>query len=168
MTLTTIPILDGTGAAFDHSAVDDGSGNILLGRVAFTADGLTPVNPSSEEKQDAIIAAIAGLSAARWQSGPVVLTNADQALKAAGAAGVKNWTTWGVLICDATWTANTVDIRDGTTVLFSLPLPAGAGYYPMPAGLALVGSAATALNIKAASAVTGTCTANFGGHFGSA
>ncbi len=176
MTVTTIPLLDGSGAAIDVVVVADGTGNIAFGKVLFKTDGATPVNPATSEKQDAAIAAITaaavamgsvgGFPSARWQSGPVTVSATDQALKAAGAAGIKTVADWGVLVCDATWTANTVQVRDGTTVLFALPLPAGAGFYPLPAGITLVGSAATALNIKATGAVTGTCTANIGGHSG--
>lgn len=166
MSLTTKPVLDGAGGSFNHLVVADGSGNYALARPVLNAAGTALINPATSEKQDSAIAASGGAPSDRWASGPVTVTASDQALKAAGASGVKNVATWGVLICDATWTANTVQVRDGTTVLFSLPLPAGAGYYPFPAGIALVGSAATALNIKAASAVTGDCVANVGGHSG--
>lgn len=177
-TLATKTILDGAGDDIQRCVIDvSGAGGPFVAVQALArADGSAVVNPATEDKQDAAIAAITaaavaigstnGFPSARWQSGAVTLTAADQALRAAGAAGVRHVADWGVLICDASWTANTIQIRDGGTVLFAIPLPAGPGYYPLPAGLRLVGSAATALNIKAASAVTGSCVANIGGHSG--
>lgn len=178
-TLTTKTILDGAGDEIQRRVLDvsgTGAGPFISEQLLGKGDGSGPINPATEEKQDAAIAAITaaavaigstnGFPSARWQSGAITLTAAAQALRAAGGAGVRHVADWGVLICDAAWTANTIQISDGGTVIFAIPLPAGAGYYPLPAGLRLVSSAATALNIKAASAVTGSCVANIGGHSG--
>lgn len=101
---------------------------------------------------------------ADWKSGPITLTASNQVLAAAAGAGIKNYATWCVLTCNASWTANTVQVQDGTTVIFEIDLPAGAGVYQFPFPSPLATSANAALNIKATGSVTGTCKANFGGY----
>ena len=75
---------------------------------------------------------------------------------AAQAAGIKTYLT-SVILCNTSATAITVDIKDGTTVKVSLPLPAGSGCIfnpPVP----IPGTAATAWNFDgSAAATTVTC-----------
>ncbi len=75
---------------------------------------------------------------------------------AAQAAGIKTYLT-SVILCNTSATAITVDIKDGSTVKVSLPLPAGTGCIfnpPVP----IPGTAATAWNFDgSAAATTVTC-----------
>ncbi len=75
---------------------------------------------------------------------------------AAQAAGVKTYLT-SIILCNTSATAITVDIKDGSTVKVSLPLPAGSGCIfnpPVP----IPGTAATAWNFDgSAAATTVTC-----------
>ncbi len=75
---------------------------------------------------------------------------------AAQAAGIKTYLT-SIILANTSATAITVDIKDGSTVKVSLPLPAGSGCIfnpPVP----LPGTAATAWNFDgSAAATTVTC-----------
>lgn len=75
---------------------------------------------------------------------------------AAQAAGIKTYLT-SIVLCNTSATAITVDIKDGSTVKVSLPLPAGSGCVfnpPVP----IPGTAATAWNFDgSAAATTVTC-----------
>ena len=75
---------------------------------------------------------------------------------AAQAAGIKTYLT-SIILCNTSAVAITVDIKDGSTVKVSLPLPAGSGCIfnpPVP----IPGSAATAWNFDgSAAATTVTC-----------
>ncbi len=75
---------------------------------------------------------------------------------AAQAAGIKTYLT-SIVLCNTSATAITVDIKDGSTVKVSLPLPAGSGCIfnpPVP----IPGTAATAWNFDgSAAATTVTC-----------
>lgn len=100
-----------------------------------------------------------------WSKGGLALSASNQALVAAGTAGIRNYMTWGHISCSAEWTANTLQIMDGSTVIYELDLPAGAGIYPLPPlASPLKTSAAAALNVKATGAVTGVCKVNAGGY----
>ncbi len=75
---------------------------------------------------------------------------------AAQSAGIKTYLT-SVILCNTSATAITVDIKDGSTVKVSLPLPASGGCIfnpPVP----IPGTAATAWNFDgSAAATTVTC-----------
>ncbi len=75
---------------------------------------------------------------------------------AAQSAGIKTYLT-SIVLCNTSATAITVDIKDGSTVKVSLPLPAGSGCVfnpPVP----IPGTAATAWNFDgSAAATTVTC-----------
>lgn len=106
-------------------------------------------------------------AAADWGSGPITITAVNQALKAAGAGAIRNFMTGYVITTGATWTANTLQFQDGTTVKFEVDLPAGAAVYSFsPLTPLLEGTAATAVNVKATGAVTGTCKVNALGYSG--
>ncbi len=86
-------------------------------------------------------------------------TNTDGAATqciAAQASGIKTYLT-SIILCNTSATAITVDIKDGSTVKVSLPLPAGSGCVfnpPVP----IPGTAATAWNFDgSAAATTVTC-----------
>lgn len=75
---------------------------------------------------------------------------------AAQASGIKTYLT-SVVLCNTSATAITVDIKDGTTVKISLPLPAGSGCIYNPP-IPIPGTAATAWNFDgSAAASTVTC-----------
>lgn len=88
-----------------------------------------------------------------WQANPVTLTTTTStALKAAAAAGVRNYIT-DIDAANTSATAVRLDILDGATVIKSLQLEAGktlSRSFSMP----LRGTAATALNIQLSTAVT--------------
>lgn len=88
-----------------------------------------------------------------WQSAALTLTTTTStALKAAGAAGIRNYLT-DIDIANTSATAVRVDILDGATVLVSFQVPAGAHVqhsYSVPKK----GTAATALNVQLSAAVT--------------
>ncbi len=75
---------------------------------------------------------------------------------AAGAAGIKHVLT-DITLCNSSATPITVDIKDGSTVRWSFPVPAGGGVvFSWKKGL--VGTAATAWNFDpSAAATTITC-----------
>ena len=104
---------------------------------------------------------------ADWASGPITVTASNLALKAAGGAAVRNFMTAYVITTGSTWTANTLQFQDGTTVKFEIDLPAGAGVYAFaPLTPIVEGTANTAINIKATGAVTGTAKVNALGYSG--
>jgi len=88
-----------------------------------------------------------------WQAAPVTLTTTTStALKAAAAAGVRNYLT-DIDAANTSATAVRLDILDGATVIKSFQLEAGktlSRSFSMP----LRGTAATALNIQLSTAVT--------------
>jgi hypothetical protein len=83
-------------------------------------------------------------------------TGSSTSCIAAQGAGIKTYLT-SVILCNTSATAITVDIKDGSTVKLSLPLPAGSGCIfnpPVP----IPGSANTAWNFDgSAAASTITC-----------
>lgn len=75
---------------------------------------------------------------------------------AAQSAGIKTYLS-SIILCNTSATAITVDIKDGTTVKVSLPLPAGSGCIYNPP-IPIPGTAATAWNFDgSAAATTVTC-----------
>lgn len=75
---------------------------------------------------------------------------------AAQGAGIKTYLT-SVVLCNTSATAITVDIKDGSTVKISLPLPAGSGCIYNPP-IPIPGTANTAWNFDgSAAATTVTC-----------
>lgn len=98
-------------------------------------------------EEEPVYVAIVG-TASDWTAA-VSLTNTDStALKAAGAAGIKNYLT-GLQIIQGGTTANVVQVLDGETVIWQGYVDTSAGQqiavsFPTP----LRGTAATALNVK--------------------
>lgn len=101
-----------------------------------------------------------------WKTGssPITLTTGSQALIAAAGAGLRRHLDMLRLTCGATWTANTVRVLDNATVIDELDIPAGAGVYSIEYPVSMFTTAATALNILAVNAVTGSCKASAYGH----
>lgn len=159
-------IYDSSGVAVDwtdvaHDAVDSGNPLKIGGRAAAGLSTLTPV--SAADRTDAIFTTDGALIV-RPQCGLEDIvsgnaTNTDGTATeciAAQSAGIKTYLT-SIVLCNTSATAITVDIKDGTTVKISLPLPAGSGCVfnpPVP----LKGTAATAWNFDgSAAATTVTC-----------
>jgi hypothetical protein len=159
-------VTDGSGAAsvFDntaHDAVDAGN-PLKIGMKATTSlSGLTLV--SSGDRTN-MFSGVDGVQINRPHCNleDIVTGNATDTTGnstqciAAQAAGIKTYLT-SVILCNTSATAITVDIKDGSTVKVSLPLPAGSGCIfnpPVP----IPGTAATAWNFDgSAAASTVTC-----------
>ena len=106
-----------------------------------------------------------------WQyaaaSGGIVSSTADVALKAAAAAGIRNYLTSLQVHHDTLSGGTEVVVKDGSTVIWRGYLMATANeminiHFPVP----LRGSAATALNFAAISSVTGGIYVNAQGFIG--
>ena len=144
-----------------HDAVDSGAPYKQGFKASTSLAGLTLV--ANADRTDAF-AGVDGVQIVRPHcnledivSGNA--TNTDGASTqciAAQAAGIKTYLT-SIILCNTSATAITVDIKDGTTVKVSLPLPAGSGCIfnpPVP----IPGTAATAWNFDgSAAATTVTC-----------
>lgn len=76
----------------------------------------------------------------------------DQSIMAAGGAGVYNYLQW-VTVYNASATNTYCNIKDGSTVIAVLPLPAYGGCMFMPPR-AIRGAANTAFNVAAGTSVT--------------
>lgn len=141
-------------AVYALTANPSALGNAVAARVMATSLGQLVVKPQSLPEEE-------------WSQAGLTLTASDQAIVAAGAAGIKRYVDWLVISTGSSWTENTLQISNGSTGIISILLPAGAHVHaiPMPAGL-IKTSAATALNAKATGAVTGTCIVAVGGHSG--
>ena len=89
-----------------------------------------------------------------WEQGRLTLTtNASTAILAAGAAGIKHAIT-GISATNTSATAVRLDILDGSTLIHSIQLPATTTAPMVTFDPPWVGTAATALNVQLASAVT--------------
>lgn len=77
---------------------------------------------------------------------------ADQSIMAAGGAGVYNYLQW-VTVYNSSATNTFVNVKDGSTVIAVLPLPAYGGCMFMPPR-AIRGTANTAFNLAAGASVT--------------
>jgi len=101
-----------------------------------------------------------GGSEVSWQGVPITLTTTTStAVKAAGAAGIRNYIT-DIDIANTSATGTRVDLLDGATVIRSFWVPATTTIsrsFSMP----LKGTAATAVNFQLGTAVTDVrCSAN--------
>lgn len=144
-----------------HDAVDSGN-PVKVGFKATTAlSGLTLV--ASADRTDAF-AGVDGVQIVRPHCNleDIVTGNATNTdgtstqCIAAQSSGIKTYLT-SIVLCNTSATAITVDIKDGTTVKISLPLPAGSGCVYNPP-IPIPGTAATAWNFDgSAAATTVTC-----------
>lgn len=144
-----------------HDSVDSGNPQKQGGRAVAGVSGITLV--AAADRTDSLHG-IDGVQYVRPHCGleDIVTGNATNTdgtstqCIAAQAAGVKTYLT-SIVLCNTSATAITVDIKDGTTVKVSLPLPAGSGCVfnpPVP----IPGTAATAWNFDgSAAATTVTC-----------
>lgn len=158
-TVTTVGTLTGGGVA--HDGADSGNPIKVGAKATAALSGETLV--SAADRTDAV-SDLDGAIITRPHAtlGDVVsgnATNTDgtstQCIAAAGA-NVKVYLT-DVTICNTSVTAITVDIKDGTTVKWSFPVPAGGGVthsFSTP----IAGTANTAWNFDpSAAATTITC-----------
>lgn len=162
--------LDGTGSPtpidprsgdIAHDAADSGNPNKIGHKATTSLSGLTLVANADRTNS---FAGIDGVQITRPHCNleDIVTgnaTNTDGASTqciAAQTAGIKTYLT-SIVLCNTSATAITVDIKDGSTVKVSLPLPAGSGCIfnpPVP----IPGTAATAWNFDgSAAATTVTC-----------
>lgn len=148
-------------ASVAHDAVDAGEPNKIGHRAKA---GLSAITLTASEDRSDTFGGIDGVMFVRPHS-PLEdivsgnATNTDGASTqciSAQAAGIKTYLT-SVVLCNTSASNITVDIKDGTTVKVSLPVPANSGCIfnpPVP----LPGTAATAWNFDpSAAATTVTC-----------
>ncbi len=87
-----------------------------------------------------------------WQAVATQTSTTAAAVKAAGAAGIRNYVT-GITVSNSSATATLVTILDGATVIWQTWLGAGISL-TMPFETPLRGTAATAVNVNLSVAVT--------------
>lgn len=148
-------------SAIAHDGVDSGSPLKLGAKATTSLSALTLV--SSADRTN-LFAGVDGVQITRPHCNleDIVTGNATDTTGnstqciAAQAAGIKTYLT-SIILCNTSAVAITVDIKDGTTVKVSLPLPAGSGCIfnpPVP----IPGTAATAWNFDGSvAATTVTC-----------
>lgn len=157
----TFAVQSAVAGDITHDSVDSGN-PVKQGFKATTAlSGLTLV--SSADRTDAF-AGVDGVQIVRPHCNLEDIvsgnsTNTDGTSTqciAAQSAGIKTYLT-SIVLCNTSATAITVDIKDGSTVKTSLPLPAGSGCIYNPP-VPIPGTAATAWNFDgSAAATTVTC-----------
>lgn len=144
---------DATSGAPTANPINTGGVTLTSLPGAVLANGLVDYIRMTGDQQ--VIIHQDGDPANEWQatSGLSAFTStASTALKAAGAAGVRNYVTGVQLVNDST-TATTVTLLDGAAVIWSIRLPANsASLQDMPVNVEfhtpLKGTAATAMNIQ--------------------
>src|SRR6185312_10085630 len=144
-----------------HDGVDSGNPQKFGGRAVVSVSGETAV--SAQDRTD-WLAGTDGIQFTRPHCalGDIVTGNATNtdgtstSCIASSGTGVKTYLT-SVVLANTSATVITVDIKDGSTVKVSLPLPAGSGCIfnpPVP----IPGTAATAWSFDpSAAATTVTC-----------
>jgi len=158
-TVTTVTTLTGGGIA--HDSADSGNPHKIGAKATTALSGVTLV--ASADRTD-LYAGVDGVQITRPHCNleDIVTGNATntdgtstQCIASSGA-GVKTYIT-SVILCNSSASNITVDIKDGTTVKVSIPVPAGSGAIfnpPVP----IPGTAATAWNFDpSAAATTVTC-----------
>jgi hypothetical protein len=164
--LTTLNIKDGDGTTRTIRAWDEtGTGPYSFEHRGSTAiAGLSTATLATAADRVVQYAGLDGAQITRPHCGleDIVTGNATNTdgtstqCIAAQSAGIKTYLT-SVILCNTSIAAITVDIKDGSTVKVSLPLPAGSGCIfnpPVP----IPGTAATAWNFDgSAAATTVTC-----------
>lgn len=131
----------------------------------------TPAAPASAagdysfiavDREGKMIPSGQGAPEVSFQSYTNLTTTADVAIRAAGAAGIRNYVT-DVILDNTGAAAARVLIKDGSTVIFSATVPAGStlafGFHNP-----IFGAAATALN--AALGAAGTVSVTLSGYLG--
>ena len=158
-TVTTLTTLTGGGVA--HDSADSGNPHKIGAKAVASISGVTLV--TAADRTD-LYAGLDGVQITRPHcnledivSGNATNTDGTSTqCIAAGGAGIKHYIT-SVVLCNTSATNITVDIKDGSTVKVSIPVPANSGAIfnpPVP----IPGSAATAWNFDpSAAATTVTC-----------
>ena len=157
--VTTCSTLTGGGVA--HDSADSGNPHKIGAKAVASISGVTLV--TAADRTD-LYAGLDGVQITRPHcnledivSGNATNTDGTSTqCIAAGGAGIKHYIT-SVVLCNTSATNITVDIKDGSTVKVSIPVPANSGAIfnpPVP----IPGSAATAWNFDpSAAATTVTC-----------
>lgn len=158
-TVTTLTTLTGGGIA--HDSADSGNPHKIGAKAVASISGVTLV--AAADRTD-LYAGLDGVQITRPHcnledivSGNATNTDGTSTqCIAAGGAGIKHYIT-SVVLCNTSASNITVDIKDGTTVKVSIPVPANSGAIfnpPVP----IPGTAATAWNFDpSAAATTVTC-----------
>lgn len=172
---TTAPVLQGvsdgtnvqrmkgstTGAVFvageaAHSAASIGNPVRVGGRVATAVDTTLVAGDAADlqvASSGAVVVQANAPPEVTWQyaapaSGTIVNSTVAVAIKAAAAAGVRNYLTAISVETDTLTTASELLILDGATVIWRGKLQVGATRFALTFPQALRGSAATALNVQ--------------------
>lgn len=161
--LTVGTLIPGTAATNLGKAEDAVAANGDTGIASFGVR--VPATPAAQtsaagdygthaiDAEGKIVAAQYAAAEHSWQGNPVTLTTTTStAVKAAAAAGVRNYLT-DIDIANTSATAVRVDVLDGATVIRSFQVPAGS-HIERSFSMPLRGTAATALNVQLSAAVT--------------
>ena len=148
-----------------HDAPVSTNNTFLVGAEARTSEGTAVVQSDGTRLQADLVGKLVTSPHAvsdLWIQGDTThtATTANQALFAAGAAGIKNYLTTFV----ATNTSSTdtyMEIKDGTTVIARVPLPANGGA-TMRFDPPLKTTAATAMNVATAASISSGYSAGTG------
>lgn len=150
-----------TQGAAAHDAVIAGNPN-YMGGIARTANATGVANGDAAGALMNVVGAQVMLPYAipesTWQYGSstAVTNTTDVAVKAAAAAGIRNYMT-GLQYHNTSATASTIVVKDGSTVIWACQAPASMTapaniQFPVP----LRGTAATALNVAMLTTATNT------------
>lgn len=153
-TVSTLTTLTGGAAAEDAATT---SNPLIMGGIVRTATAPTTLvagdacRLTMSGAAQAVIKPYAGAET-DWQYTGVLTTTTAAAMKAAGAAGIRNYVT-GISFQNTSATATTILVQDGATTIAQFNAPASMAapadvYFPTP----LRGTAATAMNVNCGTA----------------
>jgi hypothetical protein len=153
----------GTFATQDSQTIADDAAFTVATSKVFAAGFLADdASPDGADEGDAVAARVTldrkqivqvGESGANLvRGGGSKADTSDQSIMAAGGAGVYNYLTW-VTVYNSSSTNTYVNIKDGSTVIAVLPLPAYGGAVFVPT-TPLRGTANTAFNLATGASVT--------------
>jgi hypothetical protein len=138
-----------------HSAGASGNPVRVAGRVSTAADTTLAAGDVSDlfvTSSGQLVQKPYAAAELDWQYTGVLTTTTAQAVRAAGAAGVRNYVT-GVQYQNTNATATTVLVQDGATTIAQFHAPANMALPAViPFRTPLRGTAATALNVNCGTA----------------
>lgn len=145
------PVKDGTGATLLTGA-NDGHGGRVAAR-ARSANDAALLNGDVADLIATLVGALVvqpfAIPEATWSATGTLTTLADLVLKAAGAAGIRNYVS-ALTFQNNNATATLVVVKDGAVEIFRVNCPANMALpIVVPLPIPLRGSAATALNVAA-------------------
>lgn len=149
---TSVGKAEDAAAASGDTLVAVGGVRIPTTPVAQTSAAADYGTLAIDQEGKVVVTPYAGMEVS-WQANPLTLsTTTSTALKAAAAAGVRNYIT-DIDIANTSATGVRVDILDNVTIIRSFwvpPTTTVSRYFSMP----IRGTAATALNVQLSAAVT--------------